>query len=442
VLSRGQCRDARQQLIESLKATIGLDFSSAIRPDPAAMSNPRERYEALRALGLKLDLTRGQPGDDNFDISNPMLTIVDEKSLVTPGGVALRNYPGGIAGIKEARELFAPMLGVGLDEVIVGNNASLSLEGQVLMWAMLRGVPGSPAPWCKGEAKMIVTVPGYDRHFLMLERLGFTMIQVAMRSDGPDIDAIEKLAASDPAVKGLLYVPTYSNPTGETTSQAVANRLGGMKTAAPDFTVFADDAYCVHHLDDSPPAHPDLLGAAKRGGHPTRVILFGSTSKITFAGAGISFLGGSKETIAWIGELMGTQMITPNKVEQYRHVLFLSRYPGGIAGVMRAHAKLLAPKFAVVDEVLTRELDGKGLARWTKPKGGYFVSLDTEKPVASQVVKLAKAAGVALTPAGATYPSGKDPLDRNIRISPTRPPVDQVRKAMEVVAVCVQLASE
>jgi len=237
-------------------------------------------------------------------------------------------------------------------------------------------------------------------------------------------------------------VPTYSNPTGDTTSQAVADRLGAMKTAAPDFTIFADDAYAVHHLDDTPPAHPDLLGAAKKAGNPTRVILFGSTSKITFAGAGVSFLAGSKKTIAWIGELMGTQMITPNKVEQYRHVLFLSRFPGGIAGVMKAHAKLLAPKFAAVEEVLSKELGGKGLARWTKPKGGYFVSLDTEKAAASKVVQLAKDAGVALTPAGATYPFGKDPNDRNIRLSPTRPPLDQVRKAMEVVAVCVQLASE
>lgn len=405
------------------------------------MPTARERYDALRALGLKLDLTRGQPGDDNFDLSNAMLNVVDDKMLVTPSGVALRNYPGGIAGLKEARELFAPMLGVAPDEVMVGNNASLELEGKALMWAMLKGMPGSPAPWCKDEVKFIVTVPGYDRHFLMLERLGIIMIPVQMTADGPDIAAIEKIVASDPSVKGLLYVPTYSNPTGDTTSQAVADRLGAMKTAAPDFTIFADDAYAVHHLDDAPPAHPDLLGACKKGGHPNRVVLFGSTSKMTFAGAGVSFLAGSKELLAWLGERFGTQMITPNKVEQYRHVLFLSRYPGGIAGIMKAHAKLLAPKFQAVEEILSRELAGKNLATWTKPKGGYFVSLDTAKPVASKVVQLAKDAGVALTPAGATYPFGKDANDRNIRISPTRPPVDQVRKAMEVVAVCIELAS-
>jgi len=419
----------------------GLDFFAAIGQMKAAMTTTRERYDALRALGLKLDLTRGQPGDDNFDLSNPMLTVLDDKSLVTPSGVALRNYPGGIGGLKEARDLFAPVLGVAPDEIIVGNNASLELEGKAIMWAMLRGVPRSPAPWCKGEVKFIVTVPGYDRHFLMLEKLGIGMIPVAMTADGPDIAAVEKIVRSDAGVKGMLYVPTYSNPTGDTTSQAVADRLGSMKTAAPDFTIFADDAYAVHHLDDSPPPHPDLLGAAKKAGNPTRVILFGSTSKITFAGAGVSFLGASKEIIAWLGDLLATQMITPNKVEQYRHVLFLGRYPGGISGIMKAHAKLLAPKFAAVDEILARELGGKGLARWTKPKGGYFVSLDTEKPVASKVVQLAKEAGVALTPAGATYPFGKDPNDRNIRISPTRPPVDQVRRAMEVVAVCIELAS-
>lgn len=419
-----------------------LDFFAAIGQMKASMTTTRERYDALRALGLKLDLTRGQPGDDNFDISNSMLTIVDDNALVTPAGVALRNYPGGIAGLKEARELFAPMLGVAADEIVVGNNASLELEGKVLMWALLRGMPRSPAPWCKGEVKFIVTVPGYDRHFLMLERLGIGMVQVAMKSDGPDIDAIEKIVASDASVKGLLYVPTYSNPTGDTTSQAVADRLGAMKTAAPDFTILADDAYAVHHLDDTPPPHPDLLGAAKKAGNQTRVVLFGSTSKMTFAGAGVSFLAGSKETIAYLGELLGTQMITPNKVEQYRHVLFLGRYPGGIAGIMKAHAQLLAPKFAAVEEVLSSELRGKGLATWTKPKGGYFVSLETSKPVASKVVQLAKDAGVALTPAGATYPFGKDPNNTNIRISPTRPPLAQVRKAMEVVAVCIQLASE
>ena len=406
------------------------------------MTTAHERYDALRALGLKLDLTRGQPGDEDFDLSNPMLTVVDEKSLVTSSGVSIRNYPGGVAGLKEARELFAPLLGVLPEEVLVGNNSSLALLSNTLMWAMLKGVPGSPEPWSKAETKFVVTVPGYDRHFLMLERLGIGMIPVEMTAEGPDIAAVERAVASDPAVKGLLFVPTYSNPTGDTTTQAVAERLATMHTAAPDFTIFADDAYAVHHLNDTPPPHPDLLGAAKRTGHPTRVILFASTSKITFAGAGIGFLAASREMLAWLTDLLSTQMITPNKIEQYRHVLFLSRYPGGIPGIMRAHACLLAPKFNAVEEVLQRELGREGLAHWNTPKGGYFISLDTSLPCASRVVELAKQAGVALTPAGATYPFGKDRHDRNIRISPTRPPVAQVHRAMEVVAVCIQLASE
>ena len=383
------------------------------------MTTAHERYDALRALGLKLDLTRGQPGDEDFDLSNPMLTVVDDKSLVTSSGVSIRNYPGGVAGLKEARELFAPLIGVLPEEVLVGNNSSLALISNTLMWAMLKGVPGSPAPWSKAETKFVVTVPGYDRHFLMLERLGIGMIPVEMTAEGPDIAAVERAVASDPAVKGLLFVPTYSNPTGDTTTQAV-----------------------VHHLDDTPPPHPDLLGAAKRAGYPTRVILFASTSKITFAGAGIGFLAASREMLAWLTDLLSTQMITPNKIEQYRHVLFLSRYPGGIPGIMRAHACLLAPKFNAVEEVLQRELGREGLAHWNTPKGGYFISLDTSLPCASRVVELAKQAGVALTPAGATYPFGKDRHDRNIRISPTRPPVAQVHRAMEVVAVCIQLASE
>jgi DNA-binding transcriptional MocR family regulator len=405
------------------------------------MPSIRERYHALRALDLKLDLTRGQPGDDNFDLSNPMLTVVDERSLVTQSDVAIRNYPGGVVGLKEARELLAPVLGVLPEEMLVGNNASLAMLSNTLLWAMLKGVPDSPIPWCQAEPKMIVTVPGYDRHFLMLERLGIGMIPVDITPEGPDVAAIERIVSVDPTIKGLLFVPTYSNPTGDTTTQAVAERLASMPSAAPDFTIFADDAYAVHHLDQHPPPHPDLLGAAKRAGNPTRVFLFGSTSKITFAGAGLGFMAAARPALAWLTELISTQMITPNKIEQLRHVLFLSRFPGGIPALMRAHARLLAPKFEAVQTVLERELGGRGLARWTQPQGGYFVSLDTAKPCASRVVQLAKEVGVALTPAGATFPFGRDPNNRNIRISPTRPGVEQVRQAMGVVAVCVELAT-
>lgn len=401
----------------------------------------RERFEAYKAMNLQLNMQRGQPSDADFDLSNGMLSILDDSELVTPSGIALRNYPGGVAGLPEARELFATILGVRPAEMIVGNNASLMLMSHVLMWGMLRGLKDSPAPWKNGPAKMIVTVPGYDRHFSLLETIGYEMVTVPMTPDGPDIEAVEQLAANDPAVKGLFFVPMYSNPTGDTVSDEVVRRLAAMKTAAPDFTILADDAYAVHHLTDDPERPLNLLRACEEAGNPDRVYLFGSTSKITFAGAGIGFMGTSEANVAYISGLIGKQTIGPNKIEQYRHVKFLTSYPGGIAGLMAEHARILRPKFTAVQEVLQRELGGSGLASWTNPKGGYFVSLDTTLPVADRVVALAKEAGVALTPAGATYPFKKDPNNSNIRLAPSRPPVEEVRQAMEVVALCVQLAS-
>lgn len=402
----------------------------------------QERYESLKGLGLNLNIERGQPGDDNFDLSNALLGIVTEKDVKTKSGFDVRNYPGGVLGLPEARELFAGILGVKPEEVMVGNNASLLILSKVLMWALLRGVLGSPASWCKiDKPKMIVTVPGYDRHFTLLAELGFEMIPVRMTKEGPDMDAVEKAAAADANVKGILFVPTYSNPSGETVSDKTVERLAAMKTAAPDFTIFADDAYAVHHLADNPVKPKNLLRACEEAGNPNRIYLFSSTSKITFSGGGIGFMATSATNLAYIAKFFGTTFIGPNKVEQLRHVKFLGSYPGGVAGIMKEHAKLLKPKFDITDKVLTKELDGTGLATWSKPAGGYFISLDTTKPVAKRAVDLCKEAGVAITPAGATYPFSKDPKDANIRISPTRPPVAELEKAIEVLAVCVKLAS-
>jgi DNA-binding transcriptional MocR family regulator len=311
---------------------------------------------------------------------------------------------------------------------------------------MLRGLKDSKTPWFaarqfKGKPKIIVTVPGYDRHFLLLQELGFELVTVAIKADGPDIAAAETLAAKDNSLKGILFVPTYSNPTGDTISDENVKRLARMKTAAPDFTVFADDAYCIHHFTDTPRIPLNFLQACKEAGNPDRVYIFSSTSKVTFAGAGLGFMGSSEANINYFTNHLNARTIGPNKVEQLRHVKFLRAYPGGIAGLMKDHAKLIAPKFQVVNEVLSQELGGKGLATWTKPKGGYFISLDTTKAVADQVVKLANEVGVSLTPAGATYPNGKDPNNSNIRLAPTRPPVNEVRLATEVVATCIQLAS-
>ncbi len=401
----------------------------------------KDQYQAVQAMNLKLNMQRGQPSDSDFDLSNPMLNILSEEDLVTPSGVDLRNYPGSQAGLPEARELFATILGVRPEEMIVGNNASLKLMSNTLMWALLRGLKHSDQPWFNQSPKMIVTIPGYDRHFSLLDALGFELVSVAITPDGPGMDAVEQLAASDPAIKGIMFVPTYSNPTGDTVSDETVRRLAGMKTAASDFTIFADDAYRVHHLTDEPAEPLNLLRACEAAGNPDRVYLFGSTSKITFAGAGIGFMASSVANVAYMNKLTGFQSIGPNKIEQYRHVKFINSYPGGLDGLMRDHAALLRPKFDAVQEVLARELGDANFATWTRPKGGYFVSLDTVCPVADRVVELAKGAGVALTPAGATYPHEIDPHNSNIRLSPSRPPASEVAQAMEVVALCVKIAT-
>lgn len=408
----------------------------------ADLDKLKNQYESYKTRGLKLNMQRGQPGDENFALSNPMLTILDAQQTITDSGIELRNYPGGVLGLPEARQLFSWVLGVKPQEMIVGNNSSLKLLVNTLMWALIRGLKNSKKPWIEYKPpKMIVTVPGYDRHFRLLHELGFEMIAVNMTGQGPDIDRIEQLTQADASIKGLLFVPTYSNPTGDVVSDQIVHHLAAMQTAAQDFTIFADDAYAVHHLTEEYSRPLNLLKACEEAGNPGRVYIFGSTSKITFAGAGVGFMGCSEENVSYIANLMSSQFITPNKIEQYRHVKFLNQYQGGIAGIIRDHARLLAPKFKTVDNVLTQELSGTGLASWTTPKGGYFISLDTTKPVASRVVDLAKEAGVALTPAGVTFPHGKDPKNSNIRIAPTRPPVKEVELAMRIVALCIKIAS-
>ncbi len=401
----------------------------------------REQFEEKKKLGLSLNIQRGQPSDEDFDLSAGLLTCVGPDDVTSPSGVALRNYPGGVAGLKEARAMFGALLGATGNETIVGNNSSLAMLSNTLKWALIRGLAGSDGPWAAGPRKMIVTIPGYDRHFTLLEALGFEIVAVSMTSDGPDLDAIEGLVASDAQIRGVVFVPTYSNPTGDTISHANVDRLARMKTETPDFTIFADDAYVVHHLTDTPPRATSLLAACRSAGNPNRAIVYGSTSKITFSGAGIGFLSTSEENVKLISSYLSKEFIGPNKIEQHRHVKFLSAYPGGIEGLMRDHAKILRPKFEAVERVLDRELGGTGLATWTKPTGGYFVSLDTAKPVVERVVELANEAGVSLTPAGASYPFGKDPSNANLRIAPSRPPLAEVEQAMEIVALCVKLAS-
>lgn len=404
------------------------------------LSAAQATYDELAALGLKLNLQRGQPSDADFDLSDGLLTAITPGDT-TMDGIDLRNYPGGVAGLPSARAMFGRYLGLDAANIVVWNNSSLELQALVLSFALLHGVRSSRGGWVHERPKIVVTVPGYDRHFLLLTTLGFELISVGMEADGPDVAAIEA-AAADPSVRGLLFVPTYSNPGGETISAEKALRLAGLDAAAADFTIFADDAYRAHHLG-TPDATVNLVELCAQAGHPDRAFVFGSTSKITYASGGLGFVGSSVANIAWLSRLLSAQSIGPNKVEQARHVRFIEGYPGGMDGLMRAHAALIAPKFAAVNEVLSAELGRDGtFATWTTPRGGYFSSLFTTEPVAARVVELATAAGVSLTPAGATYPGGVDPYDRNLRLAPTRPPVEEVRTAMRVAAACVRLATE
>ncbi|HQR26780.1 MAG TPA: aminotransferase [Nocardioides sp.] len=407
-----------------------------------ALTAAQAAYEELRALGLQLNMQRGQPSDADFDLSSELVTAIGPDDLVLDG-VDLRNYtPALKGGLPSARAMFGAYLGLAPEQTVVWNNSSLELQGMVLGFALLHGVRGSERPWVHQSPKMIVTVPGYDRHFLLLRTLGFELVPVGMEPDGPDVVAIERIAAADPAVKGVLFVPTFANPGGETISVEKAQRLAALEAAAEDFTLLADDAYRVHHLGH-PPKTVDLVGMSAAAGRPDRAFVFGSTSKVTFAGAGLGFVGSSVDNVGWLTRLLSAQSIGPNKIEQARHVRFLEAYPGGLEGLMRDHAAIIAPKFAAVDDVLSAELGTDGaFATWTRPEGGYFSSLFTTAPVAERVVELADGVGVSITPAGATYPDGLDPHHRNIRIAPTRPPLEDVRTSMRALAACIRLATE
>ena len=404
----------------------------------------RTEHAGFVAAGLSLNMERGVPGNDNFDLSLPLITAIDADDILSDGGVDIRSYPGGVLGLAEARALFATQLRVSPEQILVGGNSSLELMSSVLSRALLSGVKGSEGPWFgQGDyaPALIVTVPGYDRHFTLAESLGYRLVPVSITPGGPNMDEVERLVAEDASIKGIYFVPTYSNPTGDTLSQANAKRLVSMTTAAHDFTIFADDAYAVHHLSFPPPELPSLLTLAQEAGNPDRVILFGSTSKVTFAGGGVALMATSASNLAHWAKVLGTQTIGPNKLEQWRHVRFFQRFEGGIQGLMQEHAKLLKPKFDAVQSALHDRLGNRELASWTLPGGGYFVTMTTARPVADRVVALAKEAGVSLTPPGATHPGGVDPGNCVLRLAPTKPPLGDVQQAMQVVACCVELAS-
>ena len=404
----------------------------------AFRADAQTAYDDLRAKGLSLDLTRGKPSAAQLDLAEAMLQLPD--GHLAADGTDARNY-GGLAGLPELRAIFGELLGVDTKQMVAGGTSSLVMMREVLNFALLYGAVDSERPWIRERSiKFICPVPGYDRHFTLLESLGIEMITVPMHDDGPDAAAVAALVADDPAIKGMWIVPTYANPSGSVCSQEVAAHLSAMPTAAPDFKIFWDNAYALHHLTAAETKSADILSLAAASGHPHRPVMFASTSKITFAGAGVAFLAGSVENIAWYLKHLGEGCIGPDKVNHLRHAQFFGD-ADGVRAHMAKHREIIAPKFAELDRVLTEQLSGLGIAEWTKPLGGYFVSLDVMDGTAARVVELAKQAGIALTGAGASFPYHRDPNDRDIRLAPTLPPVAEVTEAMLGVTVCVRLAA-
>ncbi len=397
------------------------------------------RYREFQARHIRLDMTRGKPCPEQLDLSAALLDGLGRNAYKAADGTDCRNY-GGLDGIPEAKSLFAEYMGVTPEELIIGGSSSLTMMHDAMTWAMLFGAAKGSPPWGRqGRAAFLCPSPGYDRHFSICEHLGIEMIPVAMKADGPDMDAVERLAAADAGIKGIWCVPKYSNPTGAAYSDDVVARLAAMPTRAPDFRIFWDNAYAVHHLGGGPAHLADVLAACRKSGQPDRVLMFGSTSKISFAGSGIAFMAGSRTSMAWARAHLGFQTIGPDKLNQLRHVA-LFKTMEGIMAQMQKHAAILGPKFGAVLDVLEGELGKTGVAQWTRPTGGYFISLDTPPGCARRVVQMAAEAGVQLTPAGSTFPLKKDPADANIRIAPSFPAVADIRTAVEVLAVCIRLA--
>ncbi len=399
-----------------------------------------DRYREIKSRGTTLDITRGKPCPEQLDLSSDMLDIINNRNYLTEEATDSRNY-GGLDGIPEVKKLFAQYLEVTPEEIIIGGNSSLNMMHDTFMRAMVKGVTEQSPPWAKlPEVKFLCPSPGYDRHFFICDYLDINMITVQMKDTGPDMEQVEELVASDDSIKGIWCVPRYSNPTGVVYSDEVVDRLASMKTKAIDFRIFWDNAYAVHHFDDEPARLKNILNACKRAGNPERVLIFGSTSKITFAGSGVAMMAGSRESMAMTKKQMAFQTIGPDKLNQLRHAKFFKNV-AGIENHMKKHAAILKPKFEAVQNALEKELGGKNIADWSRPGGGYFVSIDTMEGCAAAVVQMAAEAGVKLTPAGSTYPYMKDPLDGNIRIAPSFPPLGDIRSAIQLVGICIQLVS-
>jgi aspartate/methionine/tyrosine aminotransferase len=400
-----------------------------------------EQYERFKLRGLKLDMSRGKPGVDQLNLSLEVLDCISSsESCKAEDGTDCRSY-GLLDGIPEARRLFAAMLEVEADEIIIGGNSSLNMMYDAVARGMMFGMLGSEKPWCRlDRVKFLCPVPGYDRHFSVCETFGIEMINIKMNGDGPDMAEVKRLAESDGSIKGIWCVPKYSNPEGVTYSDEVVDAFASLKPKAPDFRIFWDNAYCVHHLGDERDTLKNILTACSENGREDMPFIFGSTSKISFPGSGVAMMAASKANIDFIKKQLCAQTIGPDKLNQLRHVRFFKDL-NGIEEHMKKHAAILRPKFGTVTSCFEKELSGTGIAEWARPRGGYFTSFNTLDGCAKRTVKLCKEAGVTLTPAGATFPYGHDPRDRNIRIAPTFPPVSELQDAIELLCICVKLTA-
>lgn len=396
-------------------------------------------YDGFKAQGLSLNMARGNPCKEQLELSVSMLDVFNDNDFMSECGTDVRNY-GVLDGIPEAKKLFSDMIGVHDDEVIIFGNSSLNAMYWAVQTAYNKGILGEK-PWSQcGDIKFLCPVPGYDRHFKVTEFFGIEMINIPMTSEGPDMDMVEKYVNNDPSVKGIWCVPQYSNPEGVCYSDETVRRFANLKPAAKDFRIFWDNAYCIHHLTKEPKLILNILEEAKKAGNENIVYIFGSTSKITFPGAGVAVMGASKENVDELRKYLGISIISYDKMNQLRHVKFFGNFEN-MQKHMEKHMEIIAPKFRIVLDALEKELKPLGIGEWTEPKGGYFISFNAMNGCAKRIVSLCAEAGVTLTGAGATFPYGKDPDDRNIRIAPTYPSQADLAKAVELFVICVKLAT-
>ncbi len=404
----------------------------------AEFSEVKKEYENLKKMGLQLDMSRGKPSIDQIDLSKCMFDLVgNELGFKNKDGVECRNY-GGLDGLSELKELFAGILKLSPSQIIVGGNSSLNMMFDTVAQAMTHGLGGEP--WMKqGDIKFLCPVPGYDRHFAITEHFGIKMIPVPTNAEGPDMDKVEELI-KDSSVKGMWCVPKYSNPSGITYSDQVVKRLANMKPAADDFRIFWDNAYVIHDLYEKGDDLLNIYDECVKAGNPDLVIMFTSTSKITYPGAGVAAEAASPNNVALIKRRLNCQTIGPDKLSQLRHARMFKNVDE-VKVHMKKHADILRPKFECVLDEMEKELGGLGIASWNKPNGGYFISLNVMNGCAKRVEELCAGAGMILTKVGATYPYGYDPDDSNIRIAPSFPPVEEIKKASAVLCVSVKYAA-